>query len=383
MRRSTLAAVLLLFLAGAPAALAGPIWGEITLALQNAGIHGTLCDHSHHHGVDRRIWSQVLGEKRDLYVYLPPNYDPSQQYPLIVYLHGIIEDDHVAATRDVHYFDKAMAEGRCPPAIVAMPNGRYKPDFPPETPLFDEDFPGASWFSRWDRGFPFDSNWCNTRAGRYRDYVLEDVVPFVEAHYPIRPEAHAHAIMGFSMAAWGSYCLALKHKDRFAVVAGIMGPLNMRWLDCHGNYKGKFDPNCWGWRTELKNEKIAFWRGLIGTYKRGVEPYFGWGPAGLAWLIDENPIELLDPNDIKPGEVAMWVGYVACDEFNLDAQTESFLYAARMRGLEVTADYRNYPIRRHTLSTALAFMPAAIEWIGTQIEPYSPPRLCKPKHKWF
>ena len=36
---------------------------------------------------------RTLHEKRDLYVYLPPHYDPCKRYPMAIYLHGFREDE--------------------------------------------------------------------------------------------------------------------------------------------------------------------------------------------------------------------------------------------------------------------------------------------------
>ena len=39
----------------------------------------------------------------------------------------------------------------------------------------------------------------------------------------------------------------------------------------------------------------------------------------------DNPIEMLDTHDLKEGELDMLVAYGRKDEFNIDAQVESFL----------------------------------------------------------
>jgi predicted alpha/beta superfamily hydrolase len=355
-----------------PGNAAGPVLGPAILQVRNLRLHGQLEDYTNHHGADRRIWSDALQERRSLYVYLPPGFDPCRQYPLVLWLHGIIEDERTAADRALLYFDRAIADGRLPPLIVVMPNGRYHPCHPCDKSYRQEEPRGASRWSRWDRGFPFDSHFLNTRAGRFEDYLLDDVLPFVEAHYPVRPEREAHVIMGFSLSGWSAYAVALKHTHRFGVVIGILPPLNMRWVDCHGAYQSHFDPCCWGWRTELDhNEIIARWNGIDATLKRAVEPYFGWGPEGLAWLSRENPIELLDLYHIQPCEIAMYVAYIKNDEFNVTAQVESYLYAAHQRGLCVAVDYD--PVARsHTLRKAMDFIPASLDWLAVQLAPYSP-----------
>src|SRR5262245_28146785 len=57
--------------------------------LVNLAIKGKVLDFTFNHGKDYRIYSQALGQKRDLYIYLPPGYDRNQAYPVMFYLHGI------------------------------------------------------------------------------------------------------------------------------------------------------------------------------------------------------------------------------------------------------------------------------------------------------
>src|SRR5579872_6394808 len=47
----------------------------------NRKLKGKVMDYTANHGPDHRIWSRMLGQRRDLYVYLPPNFDPRQRYP--------------------------------------------------------------------------------------------------------------------------------------------------------------------------------------------------------------------------------------------------------------------------------------------------------------
>src|SRR5262249_49615199 len=204
--------------------------GACRLARVSRPLHGQLIDHTHNHGVDRRIWSEALCQRRDLYVYLPPGYDPAQRYPLVLWLHGFGQDEESFLDGIVQDMDAAMACGQLPPMIVAAPDGSIS-------------------------GHPCmmtaGSFYINSPAGRFEDYVMEDVWNFLVLNYPIRPEREAHVLAGVSMGGGGAYTLAIKHRDRFAVVLGIFPPLNSRWVDCHGRYMADFDPNCWGWRTDF------------------------------------------------------------------------------------------------------------------------------------
>src|SRR5436305_1955618 len=66
---------------------------SIDLEGLNARLAGRVIDHTDNHGADRRIWSAALGERRDLYVYVPPGFDPGRAYPILVWLHGVFEDE--------------------------------------------------------------------------------------------------------------------------------------------------------------------------------------------------------------------------------------------------------------------------------------------------
>ena len=339
-------------------------------------LHGRLVDHTHNHGRDRRIWSEALGESAHLYVYLPPGFDPRKQYPMILWLHGMIDNEKVAAKRELLFFDHAMAKGQAPPAIVVIPDGSYHPQHHPDTPLFDDDFPCPAWWTRWDRGFPHDGHFVNGRAGRYSDFIVMDVLPFVERWYPIRPEREAHAVMGFSLSGWSAYSLALQYSDRFGVVAGVMPPLNMRWLDCHGDYRGDFDPCCQGWRTSLtKNETMGWVFGVRASFRRGSRAVFRMGAGGARAAQRGQPHRAARPlrhSARRAGDV----GRLRQERPVQRRRPGGKLSPLRcQRGLKVTVDYRDCPSGT-TRDDGDEFLPAEIQWVGKQLAPYSPNCCC-------
>ena len=57
----------------------------------------------------------------------------------------------------------------------------------------------------------------------------------------------------------------------------------------------------------------------------------------------------------------MYIAYGGRDEFNIDAQVDSFLYRAKERGITVGADF--YPCGRHNVESGMQMMPKAVEWM--------------------
>jgi S-formylglutathione hydrolase FrmB len=253
----------------------------------------------------------------------------------------------------VEELDATIVAGRLPPLILAAPDGSLNGE---------------------GRLFSAGSFFINSDAGNYEDYVIQDVWGFVTSHFPIRPEREAHALVGASMGGFSAYNLGMKYQDKFKVVAGLFPPLNLRWVDCHGRYMANFDPCCWGWRTTLDRgrEVVArFYGGLVTIrLKKVIDPLFGRGPEALERVIWENPIEMIDRFGLQEGVLDMFVAYGCRDEFNIDAQVESFVYRAKERGLtiEVVSD----PKGRHNVATAKKFFPILADWLNPRLAPYSP-----------
>ncbi len=304
------------------------------LLLVNRRISGKVVDHTANHGSDNRIWSRSLGEKRDLYVYLPPHFDPACRYPIVLFLHGFGQDEQLFL-RMAANIDAMICQGTFPPVIIAAPDGSITGE-----PSCTQ--PG--------------SFFLNSQAGDFENWVLQDVWDFVCSHYPIRPEREAHVLAGVSQGGFAAFSLGLRHRYAFGVAVGLHPPLNLRWCDLQGNYMADFDPRSWGWRYKLddRDEVVARFYGGLVKIRLGqlVDPLFGYTDDALNEIARQNPIELIDATRLRNGELAMFVGYGGKDQFNIDAQVESFLYLAKCRGISVGVAYEPHGV--HDTATALA-----------------------------
>ncbi len=309
---------------------------------------GSLVDLTRNHGADRRFYSSALGEKRDMYVYLPPGYDRRKRYPLLIWLHGYMADERQSLYTVLPALDEAIRRGDLPPLVAAIPDGSISGDF---------YYVGVgSW-------------WIDSRRGRFQTYVLEDVIRFMERNFSVTRDPSRRILAGWSMGGFGAYNMVLKYPDRFRIVAAVSPPLNLRYVDCTGNYFGDFDPNCWHMRDHFTGLDVVgrYWHGLVKVRAWWViYPVWGRGRAAVRRIIQENPLDILVRRRPDLRHNRLFVAYGRCDEMNLDAQIESFLYVASRMGVKVEAVA--YPDGTHVESFMASVVYNLLQWVGSQLD---------------
>ena len=286
----------------------------------NSCLAGHVVNYTRNHQADRRIFSPILGMPRDLYVYMPPGYDPARAYPLVLFFHMADVDEHYfTGSKLLKEVDDLIIRGEFPPALLACPDGTY---------------------SGWNRLNAKHSLYVNGSGGRFEDHILQEVIPFLTANYSVRPEREAHAVVGFSAGGYGAMGLAIKHRDYFGTVATLAGPLNLRYSNSDGVYFDDFNPATYRWKTHYDPREVigSFYFGLVRVRARKfMAPVFGEGDAAVDRILRTNPADLIFSTDLRPGELFIYVNYPGRDNFNADAQAESFCWLAAQNGIQVTA----------------------------------------------
>ncbi len=142
--------------------------------------------------------SKATGGKRKMTVYTPPGFSKDKKYPVLYLLHGAGDDEtgwQKKGAADV-ILDNLYADKKAVPMIVVMPNGHARA-------------PGET-----------------GRGGRaFEDDLLKNVIPYVEAHYPVQADAEHRAVAGLSMGGGQALRVGLKHLDTFAWVGGFSSGL--------------------------------------------------------------------------------------------------------------------------------------------------------------
>ena len=64
--------------------------------------------------------------------------------------------------------------------------------------------------------------------GNFEDYIVFDLVEFIDSAYNTIPSREKRAIMGHSTGAFGAMYLALKHPDVYCGVSAHSGPLDFK-----------------------------------------------------------------------------------------------------------------------------------------------------------
>jgi enterochelin esterase family protein len=217
--------------------------------------------------------SKSAGTRRRMVVYTPPGYSKDARYPVLYLLHGAGDNETGWQRRGLAptILDNLYADKKLAPMIVVMPNGSMQPpgaaggfslgpvlagailrraDANKDGKVTEEEFVAAArqLFNECDRdkkgtldekqladglnralasgglGRPGAGAGARGRGGfitAFENDLLKDIIPYVEAHYPVRADAEHRAVAGLSMGGGQALTIGLRHLDTFAWVGGF------------------------------------------------------------------------------------------------------------------------------------------------------------------
>ncbi len=145
------------------------------------------------------LQNNPLGDpyKRDIIVYTPPNYSTSLSsgYPTIFLLPSFGNDNYSTITCDpfslpIHMrLEKLIADQKCGEVIIVIINC----------------------FNRLG-----GSQYINSVAvGRYQDYIIDEIIPFIDSNYNISKRA----VLGKSSGGFGALSLCMRNPGIFTALA--------------------------------------------------------------------------------------------------------------------------------------------------------------------
>jgi len=153
--------------------------------------------------------SKTLGIRRPLRVYTPPGYSTARKYPVLYLQHGLgnTSTEWVQRARAPIIADNLIAEGKMVPMVIVFPSGNAT-----ATPADEKqgDRTQASY------GQP------------YSDDLLKEIIPFVEASYPVLTDRASRGIAGMSMGSGQALNIGLTNLDKFDWIAVVAPAPNTR-----------------------------------------------------------------------------------------------------------------------------------------------------------
>lgn len=146
--------------------------------------------------------SKTTGKTRKCHVYTPPGYDPNVTYPVLYLLHGIggIHDEWLGGSPN-EILSNLIASGEAPPMIVVIPNVRAM-----ENDGYPREMLGAENIAAFD-------NFIND--------LRDDLMPFINATYPVSQKREECAIAGLSMGGRESLFIGFSMPDTFGYIGAF------------------------------------------------------------------------------------------------------------------------------------------------------------------
>lgn len=179
--------------------------------LISGGIGDDYADARTGNGQLKYVWypSGLNGmNKRRMAVYLPHGYtSSSQRYPVLYLLHGSGGDETAWADcgRLSQIMDHLIADGRCEPMIVVMPNGNVDLAAAPGD---DPDNPNTK---------PCGNN-VSSMFGKFEKSFVSEIVNYVDKNYRTVSDKRHRAIAGLSLGGLHTLYTSLNNPDVFDYV---------------------------------------------------------------------------------------------------------------------------------------------------------------------
>jgi len=175
------------------------------------------------HGELREVhyFSASSNSVRHAFIYTPPGYDKdnSKRYPVLYLQHGMGENETGWGNQGHAnlIMDNLVAEGKAVPFIIVMENSSVKferprdpkPESNAKTDATTKKPVGPM------GGFDF--------AGEFKNILLNDLIPYVEANYRAIADPNHRAMAGLSMGGMQTRIITLSNPDKFSQVGMFSG----------------------------------------------------------------------------------------------------------------------------------------------------------------
>jgi putative tributyrin esterase len=234
------------------------------------------------------FFSAALNQQRTFNLILPLDYGTStSRYPVLYLLHGYTGNntDWTQKTNLSRYAARYRL-------MIVMPDG------------------SNGWYV----------NSATDPKQKFEDYIIKDLIPYVEGHYRTIPLRRARAVAGLSMGGYGATFLGLKHADMFCALGSFSGALGV----AHGLLNAPANAS----EQERKNFE---------------EIHSHFGPADSTAAKERDPFEIV--KKVPAAEIPMLYFAEGGEDFLLKSNRE---FMDLLASLKIPYEYREISPREHT-----------------------------------
>lgn len=234
-----------------------------------------------------------LGDRfiRDVYVYLPPDYEEDKFYPSVYVLTGftgrgkMLLNDAAFTPNFAQRMDKLINDGKIRPMIAVLPDC----------------------FTHYG-----GSQYINSSAtGNYEDYLVKEIVPFVDENFHTIKDKDSRAVMGKSSGGYGALIMAMRHSDIFGLACSTSG--DAYFEHC---YLSDIPKAFRAIKGEPQKFIEKFWD---EDAKKGKDDFSGLNIIGMSACYSPNGTEFDLPFDFQTGEIRedIWAKWLENDPVRL------------------------------------------------------------------
>ena len=239
------------------------------------------------------LQNNVLGDKteRDLFVYLPPDYDNStERYPTVCCLSGftgrgkmMLNDNAFSLSLDER-LDDLIASKKIKPLIAVMPD------------CFT--YYGGSQYLN------------STATGNYEDYLTQEIVEIVDKNFRTIDDKNSRAVVGKSSGGYGALICGLRHADKFGLISSISGDAYFE-LCYLSDFAKAF--------RAIKGNPKAFMTKFLSSEKKGKGDFPALNIIGMSSCYSPNGTSFDLPFDLETGEIRqdIWAKWLTHDPVRL------------------------------------------------------------------
>ena len=164
--------------------------------------------------ITEKVKSNILGKTMNLSVYCPDGYEKAD-LPVLYFLHGRTGDERLLQQLKMDAAADALIKaGEIKPLRIVCPNMDNSRGI---------NSAEQYWELRGKHGV--------VQKGRYEDYLLDELIPFVDGTFATIQDRSARSIGGISSGGYTALSIGLRHPELFSKIGGHMPAVDLSYAE--------------------------------------------------------------------------------------------------------------------------------------------------------